>query len=84
MELTSAALSLGKPAAAGAGAKEGHDDLDGSYEFNCVDGFRAGFVEIGLFDAFARLQRIEVQAVTRKGQIKATLKRPASRLTLAR
>ena len=81
--LSSAVLSLGKPAPA-AGAKEGHDDLDGSFEFNCADGFRAGFVEIGLFDAFARLQRIEVQAVTRKGQLKATLKRPSTRLTLVR
>jgi hypothetical protein len=81
--LTSAVLGLGK-AAGPAGAKEGHEDIEASYEFNCADGFRAGFVEIGLFEAFVKLQRVEVQAVTRKGQIKATLKRPANRLTLAR
>jgi hypothetical protein len=82
--LTSAVLGLGKPPA-GAGARSnGHEDIEASYEFSCGDGFRAGFVEVGLFAAFSRLQRIEIQAVTRKGQIKATLKRPATRLTLAR
>lgn len=65
-------------------AREGHDDLDASYEFTCADGTQAGFIEVGLFGAFARLQRVEVQAVTRKGQLKATLKRPTSRLPLAR
>ncbi len=67
-----------------ASQKNGHADLDGSYEFDCADGFRAGFVEVRLFDALLRLQRIEVQAVTRKGQLKASLRRPASRVTLAR
>jgi Protein of unknown function (DUF2796) len=82
--LTSAVLGLGK-APPPAGAKsDGHEDIEASYEFNCADGFRAGFVEVGLFEAFTRLKRIEVQAVTRKGQIKATLKRPSTRLTLAR
>jgi hypothetical protein len=82
--LTSTVLGLGQaPATAGA-RSAGHEDIDASYEFTCADGFRAGFVEVGLFEAFTRLQRVEVQAVTRKGQIKATLKRPATRLTLAR
>jgi hypothetical protein len=79
--LTSTVLGLGKPAAA---AKDGHEDIEASYEFTCTDGFRAGFVEVGLFEAFSRLKRVEVQAVTRKGQIKATLRRPATRVTLAR
>ncbi len=79
-ELRSGALSLGDAAA----AKDGHDDLEASWEFTCQDGFKAGFVETGLFDAFARLQRVDVQAVTRKGQMKATLRRPVGRLPLAR
>jgi Protein of unknown function (DUF2796) len=82
--LTSAVLGLGPAAATAGGKGDGHADIDASYEFNCADGFRAGFVEVGLFEAFARLQRVEIQAVTRKGQIKATLKRPSTRLTLAR
>jgi Protein of unknown function (DUF2796) len=82
--LTSAVLGLGPVAAPAGGRSDGHADIDASYEFICADGFRAGFVEVGLFEAFARLQRVEIQAVTRKGQIKATLKRPSTRLTLAR
>jgi Protein of unknown function (DUF2796) len=83
VELTAPASSTGARGAP-TGKKEEHADLDGSVEFRCTDGFKAGFVELGLFEAFPRLQRIEVQAVTRKGQLKATLKRPASRVTLAR
>jgi len=82
--LTSTVLGLGKPLAPAGAKSDGHEDIEASYEFNCVDGFRAGFVEVGLFEAFSRLKRIDVQAVTRKGQVKATLKRPATRLTLAR
>jgi Protein of unknown function (DUF2796) len=84
VELTAPVLGLGKAAAPAAAKNDGHADIDASYEFSCADGFRAGFVEVGLFEAFARLKRVEVQAVTRKGQIKATLRRPATRLTLAR
>lgn len=82
--LAKANVEAGPLAPGAAPAKEGHDDLDASYEFTCTDAAKAGFVEVGLFDAFARLQRVEVQAVTRKGQLKATLKRPTSRLPLAR
>ncbi len=79
-ELRSGALGLGGAAP----DKDGHDEVEASYEFACKDGFRAGFVETGLFEAFARLQRVDVQAVTRKGQLKATLRRPVGRLPLAR
>jgi Protein of unknown function (DUF2796) len=82
VELKAPVLGLG-PAAAPA-PKSDHADLEASFEFICQDGFKAGFVEVGLFQAFPRLQRIDVQAVTRKGQMKATLRRPASRVTLAR
>lgn len=79
-ELRSGLLALGGATP----AKDGHEDLEASYEFACKDGFKAGFVETGLFEAFARLQRVDVQAVTRKGQMKATLRRPVGRLPLAR
>ena len=69
----------------GAGAKDGgHADVDGQFEFQCKAGARAGFVELGLFDAFPALKRIELQVVTPKGQMKATLVRPASRVMLVR
>jgi hypothetical protein len=81
-DLRSAALQLGGPGPAP--AKEGHGDLEGHFEFRCKDGARAGFVEVGLFEAFPALQRIELQVVTPKGQMKATLRRPASRVALVR
>jgi hypothetical protein len=63
---------------------DGHGDLEGHFEFACKAGSRAGFVEVGLFTAFAPLRRVELQVVTAKGQMKATLVRPASRVALAR
>jgi hypothetical protein len=78
--LKSAALGLGGTAPA---AGE-HADLDGSYEFTCTAGAVAGFVEVGLFEAFAGFKRIELQVSTPRGQLKATLRRPASRVQLAR
>lgn len=79
VDLKAASLGLG-----GGAAKDGHDDLDASFEFVCKDGARAGFVEVGLFDAFPRLARVDVQTATRKGQLKATLKRGTTRVPLAR
>ena len=64
--------------------KDEHAELAASYEFACKDAARAGFIEVGLFDAFARLQRVDVQTATRKGQMKLTLKRPAGRIALVR
>lgn len=61
-----------------------HADLSGLYEFRCSAGARAGFVEVGLFEAFPGLKRIELQVVTPRGQLKATLRKPASRVQLAR
>lgn len=82
VELVSSALGLG-PAAAAAG-KEGHADLDAQFDFACTAGARAGFVEVGLFDAFPSLKRIDLQVVTPKGQMKATLRRPQTRVALVR
>ena len=86
VDLVSAPLDLGKAAAgvaAGAAASD-HSDLNGQFEFRCKNGARAGFVEVGLFDAFPALKRIELQVVTPRGQLKATLRKPASRVMLAR
>ena len=82
VELQSAALKLG--AAAEAPAPEGHADLDGRFDFDCKDGRRAAYVEVGLFEAFKGLRRLEVQVATPKGQMKATLLSPASRVALVR
>ena len=41
-------------------------------------------LDVGLFDAFAGMQRIDVQVATPKGQLKRGLKRPANRISLQR
>jgi hypothetical protein len=81
VELTSAPLKLGSAAAAA--KDDGHGDLDAEYTFTCT-GSPAGHVEIALFDAFPRLQRLQVQAATAKGQASQTLKRPSKRIELRR
>jgi hypothetical protein len=65
-------------------SKSGHADVHGRYEFNCKAGAKAGHVELGFFDAFAGLRRLELQVVTPRGQLKARLTRPTSRLALVR
>lgn len=80
VELRSAALQLGPPAPTSAE----HADLNALYTFNCKAAAKAGFVEVGLFEAFAGLKRIDLQVATPKGQLKATLRRPSSRVVLAR
>ncbi len=81
VELTSAVLKLGKPDPAE--EKSGHADIDGSFEFTCVDASKAAYIDLSLFE-FAGLKRLEVQVATPKGQFKRSLKRPTSRLLLTK
>jgi len=80
----SPAASAAAPGKAAAPPRETHGDLEASYEFRCSNAPAAAYVEVALFEAFARLRRIEVQAVTQRGQMKAVLRRPQARVTLAR
>jgi hypothetical protein len=83
VELVSAALKLGAAAPTASTAKGDHADLEATWSFNCT-GTPAAFVEVGLFDSFERLQTLDVQAATAKGQAKRRLKRPARRIELRR
>jgi len=79
--------SAAKAPVSGAAAKaagDDHADLDASYEYTCAQPQQLRTLELGLFDAFRRMQRIEVQVAGAQGQSKATLKRPARTVTLAR
>jgi hypothetical protein len=76
------AQPTGKPAAK-AGAAD-HADLEATYEFQCAQPANLRMLELGLFDAYKRIQRIHVQVAGPKGQSKLTLKRPARSITLVR
>jgi hypothetical protein len=70
-------------AAAGAKSPE-HADALVTLTFECEQIAQLGAVDLVLFDAFARLQRVEAAMVTPKGQGKATLRRAAKTLRLPR
>jgi hypothetical protein len=65
-------------------ANSEHADLDADYEFNCAQPGELRSLDVGLFDAYKRIQRIEVQVAGPKGQTKVTLKRPARSVKLVR
>ena len=81
VELSSAALKLGTQEPAQ--TNQDHADIDGSFEFNCVDAGKATYIDVALFD-FAQLQKLEVQVVTLRGQFRRDLKRPAVRIALGK
>ena len=61
-----------------------HAELEAGYRFDCRSATDAAFIDHGLFEAFARAQRIDVQIAGPKGQARRGLKRPAARIGLAR
>lgn len=65
-------------------SKDDHADLDASYEFTCSKPDALRTLDVGLFDAYKRIQRIDVQVAGPKGQAKATLKRPVRKIQLVR
>jgi hypothetical protein len=81
-----AAKSATAPASPPAAHKSGgeHADLEASYTFQCAQPTQLRTLELGLFDAYKRIQRIHVQVAGPKGQSKVTLKRPARSITLVR
>ena len=70
--------------AKGAASKDEHADLDASYEFNCAQPGELRSLDVGLFAAYPRIQRIDVQVAGPKGQSKVTLRRPARAVRLVR
>lgn len=80
------APELEQPAAAAPNGDkgDGHADLDATYTFACAQPARLATLEVGLFDAFRRVERVEVQAALPQGQRKAVLRRSAKVVQLAR
>lgn len=85
VNIESAALQSTSQAEGRNGNKESeHADLEASYEFHCAHPDKLTAVEIGLFVAFKRLQKIEVQVAGAKLQSKQTLQRPNKVVKLLR
>jgi hypothetical protein len=81
------AAVLEAPAAGSAptGAAEAeHADVEVRVTFRCAAPEQLTAIEVDLFEAFARMKRIDVQVATARGQSKQTLRSPAKRVTLAR
>jgi hypothetical protein len=82
VELSSAALGLGQSDPGEVAS--GHADLDGTFVFRCADTARLTEVDVGLFNAFAGMNRLQVEVATARGQFKRELTRPAQRVSLVR
>lgn len=80
VEVSAPVLEPGAKAA----ASDGHADLDATYEFGCARPEELRTLDVGMFDAYRRAKRIDVQMAGPKGQSKATLRRPARTLQLPR
>ena len=79
-EVNAEALEPAKP-----GVKDNtHADLDATVTFTCKAPEKLAALDLGLFDAFKRIERITVQVATTKGQSKQTLRRPARSVALKR
>lgn len=77
-----------EPAAARPGAGQpqdpAHADLAASYSFRCQQPAALSGLQTGLFDAYRRIQRIEVLVAGPQGQVRQVLKRPQQQIRLAR
>lgn len=86
VEVSAAALQ----GSAESGAKRGHEhehqhaDLDAAYRFQCAQPQQLRALDVGLFDAFKRIRRIDAQVATDKGQFKLTLERSARTVVLVK
>ncbi len=69
---------------AGSKPRDGHADLDAEYRFECKQPAQLRTLELGWFEAFQRIQRIEVQVAGPQGQSKTALRRPARSVRLVR
>lgn len=63
-------------------AVDGHADVTLSLEFRCAEPARLKQLTLRLFDAFARLERLQVQVVGPQGQQQRVLRRPAATVSL--
>lgn len=72
------------PPGAPAPAAGEHADLQVTYSFRCAAPEQLKALDLGLFAAFARIQRIDLQVAGPKGQSRQTLRPPATKVLLTR
>lgn len=65
-------------------AKDEHADLDANHEFSCAQPGELRSLDVGLFDACKRLQRIDAQVAGPMVESKLTMKRPGRTVKLVR
>jgi hypothetical protein len=70
--------------APGAKAQGDHAELDATTVFRCAQPAALSRLKLGMFDAFPRLKRVDVQVAGPQGQRKLTLRRPAQDVPLGR
>ena len=73
-----------QPATKADARSDEHADLDASIDFSCAAPGQLKALDQGLFDAFPRINRIDVQVAGAGGQLKQTLRRPARTVRLTR
>ena len=59
-----------------------HADLEAHFEYTCANPAALRQLDLGLFDTYPRIQRINVQVAGPQGQRKLTLKRPQRQVPL--
>jgi hypothetical protein len=74
--LEPAGKTAGKDDAKDDTKEDGHADLEAVYTFTCAQPGQLRTLEVGLFEAFKRVRRIDVQVAGPKGQRKQWLERP--------
>lgn len=84
VEVRAPVLEPAATAGSEAAPADGHADLDAAYEFSCARATALRRLDVGLFDAYPRIRRIDVQVAGPKGQSKVTLRRPARSVELVR
>ncbi len=82
VELSSAVLKLGKPNSGGQ-LEDGHAELIASFRYDCK-GTSPAWIDLGLFEQFPRLNRLQAQVVSGKRSAKSMLTRTSQRLKLER
>jgi Protein of unknown function (DUF2796) len=83
-EVLAPVLEAGADKAPSTKPKEVHADLTATFRYTCSQPQQLRVLDVGLFEAYARMQRIDAQVVGNAGQSKATLRRPQRVLKLAR